>query len=94
MLDITDGWKVHPCFINDCDHLILKTAMSRVEGENWLLCHYLARLDCETIGYSKPIEMLIVSNLLSQTLDDTSFLSHHLFSVQRLSNIMLVNYIC
>lgn len=32
-LYITDGWKVYPCFIDDCDRL----------GENSRLRHYLAR---------------------------------------------------
>lgn len=31
---ITDGYKVYSCLIDDCDHLISKTAMTRVEGEN------------------------------------------------------------
>jgi insertion element IS1 protein InsB len=36
-LYITDGYKVYPCLIEDCDHLVSKTAMTRVEGEN--CCH-------------------------------------------------------
>ena len=28
---VTDGWLVHPRFINDCDHLVLKTYMTRVQ---------------------------------------------------------------
>ena len=59
-LYITDGWKVYPCFINDCDHLVSKTAMTRVEGENSRLRHYLARLHRKTFCYSKSIEMLEV----------------------------------
>ena len=31
---VTDGYGVYPRFINDCDHLVLKTYMTRVEGEN------------------------------------------------------------
>ena len=27
-LYITDGWKVYPCFIDDCDHLVSKTVMT------------------------------------------------------------------
>ena len=37
---VTDGGLVYPCFINDCDHLVLKTYMTRVEGENTRLRHY------------------------------------------------------
>lgn len=40
-LYITDGWKVYSCFIDDCDHLVSKTAMTRVEGENSRIRHYL-----------------------------------------------------
>ena len=43
-LYISDGYSVYPCFISDCDHLVSKTAMTRVEGENSRLRHYLARL--------------------------------------------------
>lgn len=60
-LYITDGWKVYPCFINDCDHLVSKTAMTRVEGENSRLRHYLARLHRKTFCYSKSLEMLEAS---------------------------------
>ena len=31
---VTDGYGVYPRFINDCDHLVLKTYMRSVEGEN------------------------------------------------------------
>ena len=60
-LYVTDGWKVYPCLINDCDHLILKTYMTRVEGENTRLRHYLARLKRKTLCYSKSEEMLELS---------------------------------
>ncbi len=58
---VTDGWKVYPCFINDCDHLVLKTYMTRVEGENTRLRHYLARLKRKTLCYSKCEQMLRAS---------------------------------
>lgn len=57
-LYITDGWSVYPCCIDDCDHLVSKTAMTRVEGENTRLRHYLARLKRKTLCYSKSVEML------------------------------------
>jgi insertion element IS1 protein InsB len=60
-LYITDGYPVYPCFINDGDHLVSKTAMTRVEGENSRLRHYLARLHRKTFCYSKSIEMLEAS---------------------------------
>lgn len=60
-LYITDGYPVYPCLINDCDHLVSKTAMTRVEGENSRLRHYLARLHRKTFCYSKSIEMLEAS---------------------------------
>lgn len=55
---ITDGWSVYPCFIADEDQIISKTYMTRVEGENTRLRHYLARLHRKTLCYSKSIEML------------------------------------
>ena len=60
-LYVTDGWSVYSRFINDCDHLILKTYMTRIEGENTRLRHYLARLKRKTLCYSKSEEMLRLS---------------------------------
>ena len=57
-LYITDGYHVYPCLIEDADHLVSKTAMTRVEGENCRLRHYLARLHRKTLCYSKSVEML------------------------------------
>lgn len=50
---VTDGWKVYPCFIDPGDHIVSKTYMTRVEGENTRLRHYLARLHRKTLCYSK-----------------------------------------
>jgi len=55
---ITDGWPVYPMFIPDGDQIICKTYMTRVEGENTRLRHYLARLHRQTLCYSKSGEML------------------------------------
>ncbi len=55
---VTDGWKVYPTFIADSDHIVSKTYMTRVEGENTRLRHYLARLHRKTLCYSKSVEML------------------------------------
>ena len=55
---VTDGWKVYPQFISDGDQIISKTYMTRVEGENTRLRHYLARLHRKTLCYSKSVEML------------------------------------
>ncbi|MGB3491985.1 MAG: IS1 family transposase [Elainellaceae cyanobacterium] len=60
-LYITDGYPVYPCLIDDCDDLVGKTVMTRVEGENCRLRHYLARLHRKTLCYSKSIEMLTLS---------------------------------
>jgi insertion element IS1 protein InsB len=60
-LYITDGYKVYPCVIEEGDHLVSKTAMTRVEGENCRLRHYLARLHRKTLCYSKSVEMLATS---------------------------------
>ena len=58
LLQVTDGWKVYPQFIDSGDHIVSKTYMTRVEGENTRLRHYLARLHRKTLCYSKSVEML------------------------------------
>lgn len=55
---VTDGWKVYPMYIQPEDHLVNKTYMTRVEGENTRLRHYLARLHRKTLCYSKSLNML------------------------------------
>ncbi len=55
---VTDGYKVYPMFINDGDSFVSKTYMTRVEGENTRLRHYLARLHRKTLCYSKSENML------------------------------------
>ena len=55
---VSDGYKVYPKFINNEDHIVSKTYMTRVEGENTRLRHYLARLHRKTLCYSKSVEML------------------------------------
>jgi len=55
---VTDGWKVYPSFIASEDHIVSKTYMTRVEGENTRLRHYLARLHRKTLCYSKSVQML------------------------------------
>ncbi len=55
---VTDGWKVYPQFIDSGDQIVSKIYMTRVEGENTRLRHYLARLHRKTLCYSKSVEML------------------------------------
>ena len=55
---VTDGSKVYPGFIAPEEHLVCKSYMTRVEGENTRLRHYLARLHRKTLCYSKSLEML------------------------------------
>ena len=55
---VTDGWKVYKMFIENGDQIVSKTYMTRVEGENTRLRHYLARLHRKTLCYSKSVEML------------------------------------
>ncbi|ELS05449.1 transposase, IS1 family [Xenococcus sp. PCC 7305] len=55
---VTDGWKVYPKFIPDGDQIVSKIYMTRVEGENTRLRHYLARLHRKTLCYSKSLVML------------------------------------
>jgi IS1 family transposase len=58
---VIDGYPVYPCFIDPGDHLVSKTYMTRVEGENSRFRHYLARLHRKTFCYSKSAEMLKLS---------------------------------
>ena len=55
---VTDGYPVYPQFIPEGDQIVSKTYMTRVEGENTRLRHYLARLHRKTLCYSKSVEML------------------------------------
>ena len=55
---VTDGYPVYPSYIEPEDHLVCKTYMTRVEGENTRLRHYLARLHRKTLCYSKSLDML------------------------------------
>ena len=55
---VTDGYPVYPSYIKPEDHLVCKTYMTRVEGENTRLRHYLARLHRKTLCYSKSLDML------------------------------------
>nr|WP_230843446.1 IS1 family transposase [Gloeobacter morelensis] len=58
---VTDGYVVYKSFIEAQEQVISKTKMTRVEGENCRLRHYLARLHRETLCYSKTVEMLKLS---------------------------------
>jgi IS1 family transposase len=58
---ITEGYKVYPKFIPDGDQIKSQTSMTRIEGENSRLRHYLARLHRKTFCYSKSEEMLFLS---------------------------------
>ncbi len=55
---VTDGWSVYPMFIEEQDHIVNKTYMTRVEGENTRLRHYLDRLHPSSLCYSKSVELL------------------------------------
>jgi len=60
-LYITDRYRVYPCLIDECEHLVSKTGMTRVQGENCRLRHYLARLHRQTLCYSKSVDILYKS---------------------------------
>ncbi len=45
---VTDCWQVYPIFIEDADHIVSKTYMTRVKVENTRLRLYLARLHRKT----------------------------------------------
>ena len=52
-----DGQSIQVLF-GEGDQIVSKTYMTRVEGENTRLRHYLARLHRKTLCYSKSVEML------------------------------------
>lgn len=84
---LTDGWSVYPGFIPDGDQIVSKTYMTRVEGENTRLRHYLARLHRKTLCYSKSEQMLrhkgSIVTALSQILGCASPLLIHILIQQR-----------
>ena len=55
---VTDGYTVYPLLINAEAQIVSKTYMTRVEGENTRLRHYLPRLHRKTLCYSKSEKML------------------------------------
>lgn len=56
---LTDGYCVYANYIDPKKHKVLpKTQLTRVEGENTRLRHYLARLKRRTLCYSKSVSML------------------------------------
>lgn len=59
---VTDAYVVYPMFIDDICHLVSKTYMTRVEGENTRVKTLLStRTHRKTLCYSKSSEMLIAS---------------------------------
>ena len=54
---LTDG-KFTLSLLTQVIRLLVKIYMTRVEGENTRLRHYLARLHRKTLCYSKSVEML------------------------------------
>ena len=61
-------WQMAMLFIQNSSmvrwHIVSKTYMTRVEGENTRLRHYLAPLHRKTLCYSKSIEMIKCSHRL------------------------------
>ena len=60
---VTDGWKVYPNFIEPEDHLICKTYMTRVEGENNRLRHYLARRHSPAVARRERTRLVYIASL-------------------------------
>lgn len=88
---VTDGWSVDPGFIPEGDQIVSKTYMTRVEGENTRLRHYLARLHRQTLCYSKSVEMLkhkgsIVTSLSQSRGFYSSTMIHTLIQQRRFCN--------
>lgn len=49
---VTDGYQVYLCFINQGNHLVNKTYMTRVKGEKSTLRYCLTRLHRKKFCYS------------------------------------------
>ena len=73
---MTDGWKVYPSFIPDGDQIVSKTYMTRVEGENTRLRHYLARLHRKTLCYSRISRYAEIFNSIITSLLEVSGNTH------------------
>ncbi len=58
---ITDGYVVYKKYLPEEAHIISKTGMTQVEGQNTRLRHYLARLKRKSLCYSKSEQMLNLS---------------------------------
>jgi insertion element IS1 protein InsB len=86
---VTDGWLVYPGFIPEGDQIVSKTYMTRVEGENTRLRHYLARLHRKTLWdfqISTNAEILdSIATSLSQILGCSSSGMIHTAIMQRLN---------
>ena len=54
---VSDGCPVYSVFIEDDSHLVSKTYMTRIEGENTRLRHYLARLHRKTLCYLSSVTL-------------------------------------
>ncbi len=57
----TDLLKAYENFISHAKHYAGKTFTTQIESLNCRLRHYLARLHCKTLGYSKSKTMFEVS---------------------------------
>ncbi len=69
-------------FIQEGDQIVSKTYMTRVEGENTRLRHYLARLHRKTLCYSKSVEMFapVDASLFEASNSSLASLEHYNFS--------------
>ncbi len=69
----TDGYAVYAKFIDRINHIVSKTYMTRVEGENTRLRHKLARLDrktlCDSLVRRNVKTFFALATSLSEVLD-------------------------
>lgn len=83
----TDGYAVYAKFIDEISHIVKKTYITRVEGENTRLRHYLARLHRKTLCYSRITRNVrsfaSLATSLSKVLDYPSSCLNHDLIVQR-----------
>ena len=58
IFSVTDGWKAYPRDLPEDEQIVSKTDMTRVEGENTRLRHYLACPHRKTWCYSQSLAMV------------------------------------
>lgn len=84
---VTDGYVVYKSFIEAKKHIVSKTAMTRVEGENGRLRHDLARLHRQGLCYSKDQRDVEFIAPTTAALSEDGKCSYSTMTIPRLCNL-------